>query len=157
MQAVDVQHWITNNADLFGKKKSIRFSASFTPCKQPGVLSTSSSFCMYSGSFRSRPAFSSSLELGSMNLCRNLCKWRNPKCATVKKTRLFMTWKICEWLTRTILYLELLLAGANIDIRAPDHQPLTGVCVTGNRTIGTRLQEFTRNVNCWSENQFLSN
>lgn len=47
-------------------------------------LSTSSSFCIYRGSFRSRPAFSSSLELGSINLCRNLWGWRNPKCAKVK-------------------------------------------------------------------------
>ena len=45
---------------------------------------TSSSFCMYSGSLRSRQEFSSSLELGSMNLCKNLCGWgggevlRNP-------------------------------------------------------------------------------
>lgn len=127
--------------------------------EQKGVcgLSTSSSFCMYSGSFRSRPAFSSSLELGSMNLCRNLWEWRSPKCATVK-TQPFVLRKgfICKWLTTKISYLELLLAGANVDIGAPDHQPLTGVCLTGCRSISTGLQEFTRNINCWGYTEFLS-
>lgn len=44
---------------------------------------TSSSFCMYNGSFRSRPAFSSSVEVGSTNLWRNLWKQRNAKHADV--------------------------------------------------------------------------
>lgn len=50
---------------------------------------TSSSFCMYRGSFRSRLAFSSSREVGSMNRCRKRCKKtkKNLLLQTVKAQR----------------------------------------------------------------------
>lgn len=111
--------------------------------KHPILSLTSSSFCMYSGSFRSKPEFSSSLEVGSMNLCRNLCKQDSNEYS--RKTLLsHVALKMEENLERlqhwSFSHLELLLADTDVDVSSPDHQPLACVCLTGRSSVSSRLQ-----------------
>lgn len=99
---------------------------------------------MYSGSFRSRPAFSSSVEVGSTNLCRNLWNYRSK----MIKTKMYVQhWGHKHSLTNR-MYLELLLAGANVDVSPPDHQPVACIWFAGYCAISGWLGKNVKLLAC---------
>lgn len=69
-----------------------------------------------------------------MNLCRNLCKPRGPALVLVPVLP-----SANHARAESRPNLELLLAGADIDIRPPDHQSLSRVGLAGNPPISARL------------------
>lgn len=80
-----------------------------------------------------------------MNLCRNLCKPRDPALVLVP---VLPSTNHARAESRPNL--ELLLAGADVDVRPPDHQSLSRVGLAGNPPVSARLWTQTCETFCFS-------